>query len=117
MENPIIEAEDIHKSFGDHQVLRGISFQVTEGETLCILGGSGDGKTTLLKVLMGALKPDSGRVRIFGRDLYSLSREELLGLRRKIGVTFQSGALLNSMTLAENTSPAAIEPRENVSAG
>ena len=99
---PVIEAEEIHKSFGGHHVLRGISFQVAEGETLCILGGSGDGKTTLLKTLIGVLKPDSGRVRIYGQDVYSLSRDELLALRRKIGVTFQSGALLNSMTLAEN---------------
>ncbi len=102
MGDPVIEAEDIRKSFGGHQVLRGITFQVERGETLCILGGSGDGKTTLLKVLMGVLRPDSGQVRIDGQDLYSLTRDELLELRRKMGVTFQSGALLNSMTLAEN---------------
>ena len=98
----VIEVEDVHKSFGPVHVLRGISFRVLEGETLCILGASGDGKTTMLKVLMGVLKPDSGRVLIHGQDVYNADPEELAGLRRKIGVTFQSGALLNSMSLAEN---------------
>ncbi len=98
----VIEVEDVHKSFGAQKVLRGISFRVSEGETLCVLGASGDGKTTLLKVLMGVLEPDAGRVRIYGQDLYGLDAGELQTLRRRIGVTFQSGALLNSMTLAEN---------------
>ncbi len=98
----VIEVEDVHKSFGALHVLRGISFRVREGETLCILGASGDGKTTMLKVLMGVLRPDSGRVRIYGQDVYDADAQELADLRRKIGVTFQSGALLNSMTLAEN---------------
>ena len=98
----VIEVEEVHKSFGDVHVLRGISFQVHEGQTLCILGASGDGKTTMLKVLMGALAPDSGRVSIFGQDIYNAEPEEVAELRRKIGVTFQSGALLNSMSLAEN---------------
>ena len=98
----VIEVEDVHKSFGDVQVLRGISFTVREGETLCILGASGDGKTTMLKVLMGVLPPDSGRVSIYGRDVYHADPEDIAALRRTIGVTFQSGALLNSMTLAEN---------------
>ncbi len=99
---PAIEVEDVHRGFGGRRVLRGISFRVEEGETLCILGGSGDGKTTLLKVLIGALRPDAGRVRIYGDDVYALPEREQSALRRKIGVTFQSGALLNSMTLAEN---------------
>ncbi len=98
----VIEVEDVHKSFGDVHVLRGISFSVREGETLCILGASGDGKTTMLKVLMGVLRPSSGRVTIFGQDIYDSDPEDIAELRRKIGVTFQSGALLNSMTLAEN---------------
>ncbi len=98
----VIEVEDVHKSFGDVHVLRGISFRVREGETLCILGASGDGKTTMLKVLMGVLRPDSGKVTIFGQDVYDSDSEDVAELRRKIGVTFQSGALLNSMTLAEN---------------
>ncbi len=100
--NPVIEVLDVHKSFGDLHVLRGISFRIEEGQTLCILGASGDGKTTMLKVLMGVLPPDSGRVKIFGEDVYGADAEQFADLRRRIGVTFQSGALLNSMTLAEN---------------
>ncbi|MEM7356958.1 MAG: ATP-binding cassette domain-containing protein, partial [Acidobacteriota bacterium] len=99
--NAIIEASGIEKSFGARRVLRDVSFRVEQGETLCILGASGDGKTTLLKVLMGVLPPDGGSVRVAGTDVYGSSREELQALRRRIGVTFQSGALLNSMSLAE----------------
>ncbi len=102
MSDPVIEVDDVHKSFGSKHVLRGISFRVERGETLCILGASGDGKTTMLKTLMGVLPPDAGRVLIAGEDVYRMEPDELLALRRKIGVTFQSGALLNSMTLAEN---------------
>ena len=98
----IIEVAGVDKSFGAHRVLRDVSFRVERGETLCILGASGDGKTTLLKVLMGVLPPDAGSVRIDGQDIYDSPVEELQALRRRIGVTFQSGALLNSMSLAEN---------------
>lgn len=98
----VIEVENVCRSFGSHRVLNGVSFRVEEGQTLCILGASGDGKTTLLKVLMGVLPPDSGRVLIQGQDVYRMPAEELAVLRRQIGVTFQSGALLNSMSLAEN---------------
>lgn len=98
----IIEVTGVNKSFGAHRVLRDVSFRVEAGETLCILGASGDGKTTLLKVLMGVLRPDSGSVLIDGIDVYGAPEEELQALRRRIGVTFQSGALLNSMSLAEN---------------
>lgn len=99
---PFLVVDDVHHRFGDVEVLRGVSFNVEAGETLCILGGSGDGKTTLLKVMMGALKPTSGRVLVEGEDVCSMSGEALQDFRRKIGVTFQSGALLNSMTVAEN---------------
>lgn len=99
---PFLVVDDIHHRFGDTEVLRGVSFNVEAGETLCILGGSGDGKTTLLKVMIGALKPTSGRVLVDGADVCSMSGEQLQEFRRKIGVTFQSGALLNSMTVAEN---------------
>ncbi len=102
MSTPVIEVDGVHRSFGSHKVLCDVSFRLEEGQTLCILGASGDGKTTLLKVLMGVLPPDAGRVLIFGKDIYAISSEELQELRRGIGVTFQSGALLNSMSLAQN---------------
>ncbi len=97
--NPaVIEVEDVHKSFGDVPVLRGISFHVEEGETLCILGASGDGKTTMLKVLMGVERPDSGRVSIYGQDVYDADPEEVAALRRKIGV---NGQVPSSQLIAE----------------
>lgn len=100
--DPFLVVDDVHHRYGDHEVLRGISFTVAAGETLCILGGSGDGKTTLLKIMIGALKPTAGRVLLEGEDICSMSAEQLQEFRRKIGVTFQSGALLSSMTIAQN---------------
>ncbi|NJL26642.1 MAG: ATP-binding cassette domain-containing protein [Thermoanaerobaculia bacterium] len=99
---PLIVIEDVHHRFGDREVLCGVSFEVKAGETLCILGGSGDGKTTLLKIMIGALKPTSGRVLVDGEDVCAMRGSRLQDFRRKIGVTFQSGALLSSLTVAEN---------------
>lgn len=102
MSTPIVEVRDVTKRFGTVEVLKGVSFQVNRGETLCILGGSGGGKSTLLKVLIGALRPTSGTVRIDGREITSMKERELDRVRLKLGVMFQSGALLNSMSVAEN---------------
>ena len=98
----IIEVRDVHMRFGDVHVLKGISCELQKGETLCILGGSGGGKSTLLKIMIGALRPTSGQVIIDGDDITTASEDELNRIRRKFGVMFQSGALLNSMTVAEN---------------
>lgn len=97
-----IEVCDLHMQFGDVHVLRGVSFVVPRGATLCILGGSGGGKSTLLKIMIGALKPTSGRVLIDGEDIAALRGRDLDGARKRFGVMFQGGALLNSMTVAEN---------------
>jgi phospholipid/cholesterol/gamma-HCH transport system ATP-binding protein len=97
-----IRVEDVTKSFGDVEVLRGVSFEVAAGETLCILGGSGGGKSTLLKVMIGALEPTSGRIWIGEDELTGARGRTLDRIRRKFGVMFQSGALLNSMSVAEN---------------
>lgn len=88
--------------FGDVKVLRGVSFAVPAGTTMCLLGGSGGGKSTLLKIMIGALKPTSGRVLIGGEDIAAMDGPELDKARRKFGVMFQGGALLNSMTVADN---------------
>ena len=104
---PIIQVRDLHKSFSKGRgrvvdVLKGISFDVNRGETICILGGSGGGKSTLLKVMIGAHAATKGQVTIDGDDIVGMSETELDRVRRKFGVLFQSGALLNSLTVAQN---------------
>jgi phospholipid/cholesterol/gamma-HCH transport system ATP-binding protein len=99
---PAIVVEDVHLRFGRTEVLRGVSFEVRRGETLCILGGSGGGKSTLLKVMIGNLRPTSGKVIIDGEDISRMEERDLNRVRRKFGVMFQLGALLNSMSVAEN---------------
>lgn len=99
---PIVEVRDLVRDFGGRRVLDGLSFIVPRGEILVIMGGSGCGKSTLLRHLIGALKPASGSVRLFGEDISQLSERQLDRFRRRFGVLFQSGALLQSMTLSEN---------------
>lgn len=106
-----IRAIDVNKSFGSHHVLRDLCMEVFHGETFVILGASGSGKSVLLKHLAGLLSPDSGRIEILGKDINSLAGEELLALRRRIGMVFQSGALFNSLTVAENVALALEEHR------
>ncbi len=102
MKDAIIEVESLFKSYGRIEVLRGVSFRVARGETLCIIGGSGGGKSTLLKLMIGALRPTSGKIVMDGVDIARLRPREMDAVRRRFGVMFQSGALLNSMTVAEN---------------
>lgn len=102
MREVAIQIENVTKSFGGQVVLDGVSLEVYRGETLVILGGSGSGKSTLLRLMTGSLRPDSGRVVVLGRCLNDMSARELDEYRRSIGVLFQSGALFNSMTVADN---------------
>jgi phospholipid/cholesterol/gamma-HCH transport system ATP-binding protein len=95
-------AEDLHKSFGEKIVLDGVSFSVDQGESLAIVGPSGTGKSVLLKHLIGLIRPDSGRVLVDGIDLWSLSGLERNRLHRKFGMSFQEGALFDSMTVFGN---------------
>jgi phospholipid/cholesterol/gamma-HCH transport system ATP-binding protein len=97
-----VEVENLEMRFGQVEVLRGVSFRVPAGCTLCILGGSGGGKSTLLKIMIGALRPTAGRVRIAGHEITALTGRALDRARRHFGVMFQGGALLNSLTVAEN---------------
>jgi phospholipid/cholesterol/gamma-HCH transport system ATP-binding protein len=100
--DPIIEVRDVVKKFGPRPVLNGVSFRVFRGETLVIMGGSGCGKSTLLRHLIGSLKPDAGSIRIFGEEITGLSESEMDRIRRRFGMLFQSGALLQSLTVGEN---------------
>lgn len=97
-----IAFEQVSKGFDGRAVLDGLSFDVGKGEALCVLGRSGIGKSVLLKLMIGLLKPDSGRVLVQGRDMGSLAPEELAGVRRHMGYMFQNAALFDSFSLHDN---------------
>ncbi|GAB4281990.1 MAG: ABC transporter ATP-binding protein [Deferrisomatales bacterium] len=97
-----VELVEVHKSFGKQQVLKGVSLPVREGKTTVIVGASGQGKSVALKLMLGLVKPDAGRVLVFGRDITRMRRGRLRELRRQFGVLFQSSALFDSMTVYDN---------------
>jgi len=99
---PYIEFQHVCKSFGDNRVLDDVSFQVFPGETLCILGRSGVGKSVSLHNIMGFLKPDSGRVIVAFRDITDFNEAELEQIHKKVTMVFQNGALFDSLTVGEN---------------
>ena len=101
-EGPVISVVNLRVSYGDREVLHGINFDVNRGETLVVLGGSGSGKSTLLRTLMGLEKPTSGEVWIKGINIATASEREMDVIRKKMGVSFQGGALFGSMTVGEN---------------
>src|SRR2546422_4977955 len=99
---PVISLRNLRVCYGEREILHGINFDVVRGETLVILGGSGSGKSTLLRTLVGLEKPTAGEIWIKGRDLAKISAAEMDEIRRKIGMSFQGGALFGSMTVGEN---------------
>ena len=98
----MIRFHDVHKAFGENEVLRGFSLEVREGETMVIIGYSGTGKSVAIKHIVGLLEPDEGHVEVDGVTVGSLTRRELYRLRSKIGYVFQFSALFDSLTIAEN---------------
>ncbi len=98
----MIEIVGLHKTFGEHKVLTGINLTIPEGSTCVILGGSGSGKTVLMKHMIGLLKPDQGQVVVDGEDIVPLGDVELERVRRKFGMVFQAAALFDSMNVFEN---------------
>jgi phospholipid/cholesterol/gamma-HCH transport system ATP-binding protein len=97
-----IEIRDLHKSFGDLHVLRGLSLDIAEGELVVILGGSGQGKSVLLKLITMLIRPDSGSIRIDGEEITHLSESQLIKVRQRFGMIFQGGGLLQSLSVYEN---------------
>ncbi|MBI4224598.1 MAG: ABC transporter ATP-binding protein [Deltaproteobacteria bacterium] len=102
MATPLIRFEDVHMAFGRHKVLRGMDLTIYEGETITIIGGSGSGKSVTLKLLLGVLKPDRGRIFFENRDVTAMREKELIAMRKTIGMLFQGSALFDSLTVKEN---------------
>jgi len=98
----MISLRDLRVSYGEREILHGINFDVMRGETMVILGGSGSGKSTLLRTLVGLERPGSGEIWLRGKNLASISTDEMDEIRKKIGMSFQGGALFGSMTVGEN---------------
>lgn len=98
----MIEFQDVSLSFYERQVLKNISMRVLPGETLVIVGGSGDGKTTILRLILGLIRPDFGRILIEGRDIVRLSEEQMGDVRGKMALVFQGSALFDSLSVREN---------------
>jgi phospholipid/cholesterol/gamma-HCH transport system ATP-binding protein len=104
-----IEFQDVHLAFEENKVLQGISFALPFGETKALFGVAGSGKSTILKLALGLLKPDSGRILVLGSDVTQMREEDLFALRAKIGIVFQEGALFDSLTVRENVAYRLIE--------
>lgn len=102
MSDAIVEVRGLRKAFEGKEVLRGLSFALARRATLVVMGGSGSGKTVLLRHLAGLLQPDEGQVRVFDINLETLSEEELLPIRRRMGYVFQGAALFDSLSTYEN---------------
>ncbi|KAA0993768.1 ABC transporter ATP-binding protein [Dyadobacter aurulentus] len=101
-EAPVIDIQDLHKSFGSLHVLRGVDLKVEKGENVVVLGRSGTGKSVLIKIIAGLLKQDRGNCIVLGQEVSRLNDKELRDLRMKIGFSFQNSALYDSMTVREN---------------
>src|SRR6201981_2903187 len=109
---PYIEFKHVSKAFGDNRVLDDVSFNVRDGETVCILGRSGVGKSVSLHQIMGFLKPDSGRLIAAPKNITDYTEQQLEPIRKKVTMVFQNGALFDSLTVGENVAFALRESRE-----
>ncbi|WP_218943379.1 ABC transporter ATP-binding protein [Exilibacterium tricleocarpae] len=101
-QSPIIQVTDLVTHYGERQILKSVNFSVNRGEIMVVMGGSGSGKSTLLRHLLALEKPTSGRIMVDGLDVAGASGKQLAELRKRIGVAFQGGALLSSMTVGDN---------------
>lgn len=113
---PVVEVAGLVRRFGDFTVLDGVSLEVHQGETVVIMGGSGCGKSTLLRHLIGSLRPTSGSIRLFGEEITSHGEREMSLLRERFGMLFQTGALLASLTIAENVALPVWQHRRGIAA-
>lgn len=109
MSGPLIELAGVGKAFDGNEVLRDLSLEVRRGETFAILGGSGSGKSVTLKLMIGLLRPDAGRIRIEGRDVTGLAEREWIEVRRRFGMVFQGSALFDSLSVFANVAYPLVE--------
>ncbi len=124
MDEEFVRFEDVHKAFGPKKVLQGITFDIRRGETMVVLGGSGSGKSVLIRHIIGLHRPDRGHVIVDGEDVVEYDEERLIPVRKKVAMLFQGGALFDSMNVRENvayglrehTDLAELEIRERVRA-
>lgn len=108
----VIRFENVTKKYEDHTILQNFDMEVRRGETLVLLGGSGSGKSTLLKMVVGLVSPDSGSVFVDGEEITRLREEDLMPIRRKIGIVFQEGALFDSLSVRDNVAYRILESDE-----
>jgi phospholipid/cholesterol/gamma-HCH transport system ATP-binding protein len=109
---PVLEVDSIVTRFGEQMVHDGVSFSVPRGQIAAVIGGSGSGKSVLVREIIGLQRPSAGRVRLLGTDVWSASEEELTALRRRFGMLFQDGALFSSLTVAQNVATPLVEHAE-----
>ncbi len=102
VEEPLISIRNLTKSFGQQKVLQGINLDVFKGEIMVVMGGSGCGKSTLLRHIIGSIQPDEGSIKLFGRDITTMTEPKMNEMRKRFGILFQSGALFNSLTVGGN---------------
>ena len=102
MSETIISYRNVEKSFGTNRIYRDITLDIQRGETLCIIGGSGTGKSVMMKMLVGLLEPDAGEIEVFGQSIIGLKQHQWIDIRRRVAMLFQGGALFDSFTVGEN---------------
>src|SRR5688572_8161435 len=98
----VLELRDVVKSYGDRRILDGVSFAVRAGETKIIIGASGSGKSTILKLVMGLEKPDEGQIFVDGEEITRIQERDMVRVRQRMGMVFQESALFDSLTVREN---------------
>jgi phospholipid/cholesterol/gamma-HCH transport system ATP-binding protein len=113
----VIAIKGLYKSFGENHVLRGVDLDVYKGENVVVLGRSGTGKSVLIKIIAGLLKPDAGEVNVLGAEVEQLNEKQLRALRLKLGFSFQNSALYDSMTVRENLEFPLVQNSKNLTAG
>jgi len=111
----VISIRNLYKSFDDNHVLQGIDFELHKGENAIVLGRSGSGKSVLIKIIVSLMKPDKGVIKVLGKEIHKLNKEELMELRLKIGFLFQQSALYDSMTVRENLELPLIRNKRDIS--